>query len=617
MRYIFLPDASNGISKNNPPTIHPSTRQSENRRLLPCRTRPLRTGLEGSDTVSTWITRLLALPRLPRCRLPRAPGRRLLAALGAALALSAASAAQAQAGRPAVPLYDNLGAHHYAISTGVPQAQRYFDQGLRLYYAFNHQEAIRAFEEAVRLDPDCAMCYWGIALAYGPNINAPMDASAGAAAHAAIQKALERKASPKEQALIRALATRYAAPPPAERSALDAAYARAMREVVREYPEDQEVATLFAESLMDLSPWQYWSQDGQPRPDTPEMLAQLERVIAANPNHPGACHFFIHAVEATQPERAVPCAERLAGLMPGAGHLVHMPGHIYIRVGRYEDAIRANEHAVHADETFIRDQNPAFGVYLAGYYPHNYDFLAFAASMIGRSGQALAATRKMAELVPQPMLREPGMTFLQQHQTRQLQMLVRFGRWDEILKAPAPPQDLPHARALWHYAHGRALAARGDLPGAEADLAPLRATAQDPRMDALHLEFNTSGAILKIAAEVLAGQIAARKADFPRAIGHLREAAQLEDRLVYGEPPEWTVPVREELGLVLLAAERSEEAEQAFREDLKRFPENGWSLHGLALALQAQDRTAEADAVLERFRKVWAGADMQLAEAAR
>ncbi|MFD1693581.1 hypothetical protein ACFSHR_25330 [Azotobacter chroococcum] len=324
--------------------------------------------------------------------------------------------------------------------------------------------------------------------------------------------------------------------PPAERSALDAAYARAMREVVREYPEDQEAATLFAESLMDLSPWQYWSQDGQPRPDTPEMLAQLERVIAANPNHPGACHFFIHAVEATRPERAVPCAERLAGLMPGAGHLVHMPGHIYVRVGRYEDAIKANEHAVHADETFIRDQNPAFGVYLAGYYPHNYDFLAFAASMIGRSGQALAATRKMAELVPQPMLREPGMTFLQQHQTRQLQMLVRFGRWDEILKAPAPSQDLPHARALWHYAHGRALAARGDLPGAEADLAPLRATTQDPQMDALRLEFNTSGAILKIAAEVLAGQIAARKADFPRAIGHLREAAHLEDRLVYGEP---------------------------------------------------------------------------------
>ncbi|MFB8829210.1 hypothetical protein ACE0DR_07020 [Azotobacter sp. CWF10] len=435
--------------------------------------------------MSIRITRLL--PVLPSF------GRHFLTALGTALALGIAPSALAQVEHTAVPLYDNLGKHHYGITTGVPLAQRYFDQGLRLYYAFNHQEAIRAFEQAARLDSDCAMCYWGIALAHGPNINAPMDASAGVAAHAAIQKALERKASPREQALIRALATRYASPPPDDRTTLDEAYARAMREVVRQYPEDQEAATLFAESLMDLSPWQYWTQDSQPRPNTPELLAQLERVIAANPAHPGACHFFIHAVEAAQPERAVPCAERLAGLMPGAGHLVHMPGHIYIRVGRYEDAIKANEHAVHADETYIRDQNPAFGIYVAGYYPHNYDFLAFAASMIGRSGQALSATQKMAELVPQPMLREPGMTFLQHHQTRQLQMLVRFGRWDEILQAEAPPQDLPHARALWHYARGRALAARGDVPGAEAELAQLRATAQDPRMDSLRLEFNTSG----------------------------------------------------------------------------------------------------------------------------
>ncbi|WP_244306910.1 tetratricopeptide repeat protein [Azotobacter salinestris] len=559
--------------------------------------------------MSIRITRVL--PVLPSF------GRHFLAALGAALALGIAPSALAQAEGTAVPLYDNLGNHHYGITTGVPLAQRYFDQGLRLYYAFNHQEATRAFEQAARLDPECAMCYWGIALAHGPNINAPMDASAGAAAHAAIQKALERKASPREQALIRALATRYASPPPDDRAALDEAYARAMREVVRQYPEDQEAATLFAESLMDLSPWQYWTQDSQPRPNTPELLAQLERVIAANPDHPGACHFFIHAVEAAQPERAVPCAERLAGLMPGAGHLVHMPGHIYVRVGRYEDAIEANEHAVHVDETYIRDQNPAFGIYIAGYYPHNYDFLAFAASMIGRSGQALGATQKMAELVPQPMLREPGMTFLQHHQTRQLQMLVRFGRWDEILQAEAPPQDLPHARALWHYARGRALAARGDVPGAEAELAQLRATAQDPRMDSLRLEFNTSGAILKIATEVLAGHIAARKADFPGAIDHLRAAARLEDGLVYGEPPEWTVPVRQELGPVLLAAGRNEEAEQAYREDLKRFPENGWSLHGLAQTLRTQNRSQEADAVMERFRKVWAGADMQLAAAAR
>ena len=538
--------------------------------------------------------------------------RRLFQALGISLALGALPG-HAQAEQAKVPLYDNLGDHHYSISTEVPLAQRYFDQGLRLYYAFNHQEAIRAFEEAARQDPDCALCYWGIALARGPNINAPMDADAGVAAYGALQQALARPASTHEQALIRALSTRYAAEPPADRSALDAAYAQAMGALVRQYPKDLEIATLYAESLMDLSPWQYWSRDGKPQPNTPELLAQLERVIAANPNHPGACHFFIHAVEAAQPERAVPCAERLAGLMPGAGHLVHMPGHIYIRVGRYEDAIKANEHAVHADESFIRDQSPAFGIYVAGYYPHNYDFLAFAASMIGRSEQAMAATQKMAALVPQPMLREPGMTYLQHHQTRPLQMGVRFGRWDQVLAAEAPPADLPHARALWHYARGRALVARGDLAAAEAELSQLRTIAQDPRMDELRLEFNNSGAVLDIATPVLAGHIAAAKGDYPNAIAQLREAADREDALVYGEPPEWSVPVRQELGLVLLQAERNAEAEQAFEQDLKRFPDNGWSLHGLARALRAQNRDAEAQSTQQRFQKVWSGADMQLA----
>lgn len=539
--------------------------------------------------------------------------RHLFQALGISLALGALPG-HAQTEQAQVPLYDNLGDHHYAISTEVPLAQRYFDQGLRLYYAFNHQEAIRAFEAATRQDPDCALCYWGIALAYGPNINAPMDAAAGVAAHGALQQALARPSSGSEQGLVRALATRYAAAPPADRSALDAAYAQAMGALARQYPKDLEIATLHAESLMDLSPWQYWSRDGQPQPNTPALLAQLERVIAANPNHPGACHFFIHAVEAAQPERAVPCAERLAGLMPGAGHLVHMPGHIYIRVGRYEDAIKANEHAVHADESFIRDQSPAFGIYVAGYYPHNYDFLAFAASMIGRSEQALAATQKMAALVPQPMLREPGMTYLQHHQTRQWQMGVRFGRWDPLLAAEAPPADLPHARALWHYARGRALAAHGEVAKAEAELSQLRAIAQDPRMAELRLEFNHSGDVLGIATPVLAGHIAAAKGDYPNAIAQLREAASREDALVYGEPPEWSVPVRQELGLVLLQAERNAEAQQAFEQDLKRFPDNGWSLHGLARALRAQHRDAEAQSTQQRFQKAWSGADMQLAE---
>jgi len=532
-------------------------------------------------------------------------------ALGIALMAGAGLIGCRQAPAPTVPLFDNLGTHHYDITTSVPIAQRYFDQGLRLYYAFNHAEAIRAFEEATRQDPDCAMCYWGIALAYGPNINLPMDRAAGLAAYAALQKALEReaKASPNERSLIRALAARYAADPPHNRADLDAAYARQMGDVVRQYPDDLEAATLYAQSLMDLSPWNYWTAEGDPQPDTPTILAQLERVLARNPNHPGANHFYIHAVEAAEPERAVAAAERLAGLMPGAGHVVHMPGHIYIRVGRFLDAIAANEHAVHADETYIRDQSPAFGVYLAGYYPHNYDFLAFAASMIGRSRQAITAAEKIASLAPQEALREPGMTFLQHDLTRHLQMKVRFSRWDEILAAPAPPEDLPHARAMWNYARGRALAARGEIAPADEALEQLRATANDSAVAPQLVTFNTLGAVLAVAVEVLAGHIEAAKRNFPQAIRHLREAARLEDALTYGEPPEWSVPLRQELGRVLLRAGRAAEAEQAFREDLKRFPDNGWSLYGLEQALRARGRAAEADEVAARFSQLWSTAD--------
>jgi tetratricopeptide (TPR) repeat protein len=496
-----------------------------------------------------------------------------------------------------VPLYENLGSLHYQITTALPLAQRYFDQGLRLYYAFNHQEAIRSFQEGARVDPDCTMCYWGIALAYGPNINAPMDVASGRLAHDAIQQASQHatRVSDREQALIRALATRYVAEPPADRTELDVAYSHAMAEVVQRFEDDFEAKTLYAESLMDLSPWNYWTADGKPKPNTARLLSQLEEVLAAKPNHPGANHFYIHAVEAVQPERALAAAERLASLMPGAGHLVHMPGHIYIRVGRYEDAIKANKHAVHADETYIRDHSPAVGIYMLGYYPHNYDFLAFAASMIGREAQAIAAADKIAALVPQELLHEPGMAFLQHHQTRHLQMRVRFNRWDELLNVEGPPEDLPHARAMWLYAHGRALAARGHLKAADATLVQLRAIALDSRVRSLRLEFNTAGAVLDIAVEVLAGHIVAAKGDLPGAISHLREAVRLEDALVYGEPPEWTVPVREELGVLLLKAGRSDEAEQVFREDLKRFPNNPWAQQGLADVLRLLNSEMKAE----------------------
>jgi tetratricopeptide (TPR) repeat protein len=545
-------------------------------------------------------------------------------ALATALALSPASAFTAQpqghgnahgaakGGTARVALYENLGMHRYRITTSVPLAQRYFDQGLRLYYAFNHQEAIRAFEEAARLDPQCAMCSWGIALALGPNINAPMEEDAARPAYAASQKALKlaKNASPRERALIDALAKRYAAVPSKDRAPLDQAYAAAMREVVRAHGDDLEARTLLAESLMDLSPWEYWTRDGKPREHTRELLAQLELVMAAQPNHPGANHFYIHAVEAVAPERAVPAAERLAKLMPGAGHLVHMPGHIYVRVGRYADAIKANEHAVLADETYIRDQKPAFGVYVAGYYPHNYDFLAFAASMIGRSAQAIGTAEKMAALASKEMLKTPGLTFTQHHHTRHLQMKVRFGRWDDILGAPAPGADLPHATAMWQYARGRALAAKGDVRGAEVQLERVRAASRNEALTGLRLEFNTVGTVLGIAGEVLAGHIAAAKGDFPGAIKQLREAARREDDMTYGEPPEWSVPVRQELGQVLLKAGRAAAAERAFREDLKRFPDNGWSLHGLEQALRVQKRTAEANEVASRLKRIWTGSDV-------
>jgi hypothetical protein len=512
---------------------------------------------------------------------------------------------------PGVPLYDNLGAHHYRIGTADSVAQQYFDQGIRLYYAFNHAEAIRAFEEAGRRDPACAMCRWGVALALGPNINAPMDSAAGAAAWAAIREAQARAAgaSDRERALIDALATRYAEVPPADRSALDSAWAAAIGAVAARFPGDLEIATLHAEALMDLSPWNYWNADRTPRPDTPRILATLERVMAGDSVHPGAHHFYIHAVEAVEPERAIAVAERLAGLMPGAGHLVHMPSHIYVRVGRYADAVAINEHATHADETWIRDQRPGPGFYLAAYYPHNYDFLAFAASMLGRKAQTLEAADRDAAAVPRDLLGAPGYTLLQHHLTKRLQARVRFAGWDALLAEPAPADSLRHAMGIWHYARGRALAATGKVAEAAAQLAALRGLAADSTLAAQRMEYNSSGAVLGIAAEVLAGFVAQASGDLAMAATHLEAAVRQEDALTYGEPPEWTVPPRQDLGALLLAANRPRDAERAFRGDLAKFPENGWSLRGLAAALRAQGKAAQGAEVEARFRKAWAGAE--------
>ena len=503
-----------------------------------------------------------------------------------------------------VPLYTDLGQHHHTITSGVPQAQRYFDQGLRLVFGFNHGEAIRAFNEAARLDPNCAICYWGAALAYGPHVNAPMDSAGGVAAYAAVQKALAHlsTASPREQAYIRAVAKRYAAVPPANRTSLDSAYAQSMGEVARANPGDLDAATLYAEAMMDLRPWNYWKQpSGEPYPGTTEIVAQLERVIAANPNHPGACHYYIHAVEAVQPAKAVACAERLANLMPGDGHMVHMPAHIYIRVGRYAEAIQSNVHAVHTDETYIEDQHPA-GVYPLGYYPHNLHFLSFASTMSGQSAVAIDAARKLGEktdlaVARQVAMLQPFVTFLDL-------TLLTFGRWEDVLRAPLPPADIPHATAMAHYARGVAFAATGKKAEAQAELAAVQKVAAAATGD--------SKPVFDIAMHALMGEIAARSGDLNGGITHFRVARKIEDGILYFEPPTWYYPIRHSLGAVLLKANRPAEAEQVYREDLKRFPENGWALFGLAQALRAQGKTAEAAQVDARFKKAWAGADVTL-----
>jgi tetratricopeptide (TPR) repeat protein len=340
-----------------------------------------------------------------------------------------------------------------------------------------------------------------------------------------------------------------------------------------------------------------------------DAFARLERAVEVDPTHPGACHFYIHAMEKLYPERAVPCAERLASLMPAAGHLVHMPGHIYIRVGRYREAVETNRHAVHADESYIRDQRPGTGRYTAGYYPHNYDFLAFAAMMIGRSEEALSAAQTVVALIPEEAYSTEGMDFLQHWSMRPVLLRIRFERWDELLAMPAPPAERPHARAVWHYGRGRALVATGDVRGAKAELGQLRQIAQTPELATMRLEFNVSADILRIAERVLTGRVEAAEGRFGPAVEALSDAVGYEDALTYGEPPEWTVPSRLDLGEVLLESGQYHEAERIFRASLEQFPGNGWALHGLASALRAQGREGEATQVDAELMIVWSGTD--------
>ena len=541
----------------------------------------------------------------------------LASLLGAFLVCGGAPAAEPPprggAAERRAPLFNDLGRYHHKVATKSKQAQRYFDQGLILAYGFNHREAGRSFREAARLDPQCAMCWWGAALVLGPNYNAPMSPEEVRDAWDLVQRARAAApgASERDRAYVEALGKRYAESPPADRRPLDEAYAGAMREVARRFPDDPDAAALFAESLMNLHPWDLYDAGGEPRPWTPEILATLEGVLARNPEHPGAIHFYIHATEASkEPARAEKHADKLGRLAPGSGHLVHMPSHTYIRIGRYLDAVRANEAATRADDSYVT-QCRAQGLYPLAYVPHNHHFLWASASMLGDSATAIRAARATNDRTHHELMAEFGT--LQHYSLIPLFAFVRFGKWDEILAAPAPPASLPYATGVWHYVRGLAHARSGRLEPAAEELSALKRALLRPEIEKVTLwDINSASDVLGIAQEVLAGEINAARGRYDRAERQLRRAARLEDALRYQEPSDWHFPVRHALGAVLLEAGRPAEAEDVYREDLKANPENGWSLHGLMKSLQAQGNDGEAAAARARFERAWKHADVEL-----
>jgi tetratricopeptide (TPR) repeat protein len=518
----------------------------------------------------------------------------------------------APAAEGAPMLYKTLGGYSYRITTTSADAQKWFDQGLRLVYAFNHAEAQRAFREAARLDAGCAMCYWGIAITEGSNYNSPTDAEREARALAAVRLAQQHTpgATPLERAMIAALAKRHSDAPGAQRQALDRAYADAMRDVARQFPLDAEAGTFFADALMNLRPWNLWTPEGAPQPETPEIVTTLERVLARNPEHPGAAHLYIHAVEAsTDPARGEAAADRLLKAMPGAGHLVHMPSHIYWRVGRYADAVKANTDAVKADHEYFKTAK-ASPIYRGLYHPHNIDFIWQSAAMQGRSAEALRAARELAAAAPAEMV--SAMPDMETAPMAQLLTLARFGKWDEVLEQPAPQKEWPYATGVWHYARGLAFNAKGQAAEARSELAALEAGLGAMPPERTVAFFFRAKNLMQLAANVLAGEIAAKAGDYATAERLLRAAVAEQDTHWFTEPPPWYFPVRQTLGAVLLQAGRSAAAEQVYREDLVRNPGNGWALFGLTQAFRAQGKTDSAQQSEIRFRKAWASADVTL-----
>ena len=507
------------------------------------------------------------------------------------------------------PLWDGLGALSYKITTSSPAAQNYFDQGLRLAYAFNHAEAQRAFREAEKLDTHCAMCFWGEALVLGPNINLPMAEEAVQPAFAAIQKAqaLAASASPREQMLIAALSKRYAEDPKADRKELDAAYAAAMEKAAEKFPDDDDIAVLYAESVMDVSPWNYWQPGGhEPTPQAAPIVPTLERVLARNPAHPGAAHYYIHAVEASdRPQRAEPFADRLRDAMPAAGHLVHMPSHIYYRVGRYLDAFSVNKSAVAVDETYLSATDAPMGVYRLGYYPHNVHFMMAAAQMAGDGAVVIAAAEKLRGLIPDEVARGIAMT----HPIKAAPYFAhaQFSAPDTILALPDPGTDIPYAQAMWRYARSLAATAKGDFTGAEAEANAITGIANRADFSALQAVGIPATDVLKLARALADGRLAQAQGDSKAAIASFEEAAALQDGLPYTEPPFWYYPVRQTLAAALLQAGRLDEAEAQFKRALERAPNNGWSYYGLAKVYAALGNAEAAKQAEENLAKTWIG----------
>ena len=514
------------------------------------------------------------------------------------------------------PLFEGLGDIDFPISTRSAEAQRYFNQGLSLAYAFNHAAADFAFNEAALHDPDCAMCYWGSALVLGPNVNAAMDPANAPRAHLLAQQAqrLAAVATRKEQVLTAALAQRYQAEEPEDRAQLDQAYADAMRAAAAEFPDDVNIVTLTGEALMDLHPWDFFVFDGEERPWTREILDRLEQALALDENHIGAIHLYIHAVEqSSAADRAEPYADKLADLAPLAGHLVHMPAHIYIRTGRYHDATLNNMKAADADAQFVQVCRSNSPIYLAGYIPHNWHFGWITAAMEGWSEQAFEMARGTAAQLTPELLRNKEVAVAQHFFMQPAYAQVRFGAWEDILNSPEPDADLLYARAVWHYARGRALLGSGDIEGAAREAGQLASLRADPAMaELIFFERDSADVLLDIAALVLDGEISAARGDLDAALTTLSTAVAHEDALPYNEPPFWFYPARHSLGAIQLAAGDPQAAERTYLEDLAVMRENGWALMGLAQALSAQGMDTEAEDVMTRFQTAWQHADIEI-----